>query len=54
MERDRGGEIERERERGSWNSSICTAKGEYPDKKVGGGTDWCVTQPFSAGGLGAL
>ena len=31
----------------------CTlTKGVDPDTKVGGGTSWCVTQPFPAGGLG--
>ena len=29
------------------------AKGVDPDKKVKG-TDWCVTQPFPAGGLGGV
>ena len=32
-------------------TSRLEAKGVDPDKKVRG-TDWCVTQPFPAGGLG--
>ena len=31
--------------------SPVAAKGVDPDEKVKG-TDWCVTQPFPAGGLG--
>ena len=27
-------------------------RGVDPDRKVGGGTDWCVNQPFPAGGVG--
>ena len=34
-------------------TSRLEAKGVDPDKKVRG-TDWRVTQPFPAGGLGAL
>ena len=34
-------------------TSSLEAKGVDPDKKVRG-TDWCVTQPFPAGGLWAL
>ena len=32
---------------------LLQTKGVDLDKKVRG-TDWCVTQPFPAGGLGAL
>ena len=35
------------------NYSRVGPKGVDPDKKVRG-ADWCVTQPFPSGGLGAL
>ena len=44
-----GGTVWIENTRGK-NEVVCT-KGVDPDKKVRG-TDWCVTQPFPAGGLG--
>ena len=35
--------------RSSYNCFLCR-KGVDPDTKGGGGTDWCVTQPFPSGG----